>query len=199
MSREVRMVPANWEHPREHNAYRGEMVYKPLLDRDFASEVEEWENVDLPEWIEGKRLWDEEGKVKMYGGELKTIEEVVAEALASRPYAPPPANPTYQWWAGEKPERPNESDYMPSWPAHERTHCMMYESTSEGTPLSPAFATPEELAKWLVDNKASAFAGETASYEAWLRIARGGYAPSAVSINGGGLMSGVEALKDDRI
>lgn len=75
---------------------------------------------------------------------------------------------------------------------------MMYETTSEGTPISPAFATPEELAQWLVDNNASAFADQTASYEAWLRIACGGYAPSAVMTFGSGMVSGVEALKDDK-
>jgi len=46
---------------------------------------------------------------------------------------------------------------------------MMYETCTEGTPISPAFATPEELARWLADNEASAFGGMTASYEGWLR------------------------------
>ena len=88
--------------------------------------------------------------------------------------------------------RPNPSDFMPTWTDKEATHFMMYESTSEGTPLSPAFATPEELARWLVENNASAFVGETASYEGWLRVARGGFACSAVIVNGV-LTSGVAA------
>ena len=88
-------------------------------------------------------------------------------------------------------EAPNKNDYMPDWPDEQRTHYMMYENTSEGTPISPAFATPEELARWLVDNKASAFADQTASYEAWLNIARGEWAPSAAIVSGT-LMSGVE-------
>ena len=46
----------------------------------------------------------------------------------------------------------------------------MYEDTSEGTPISPAFETPEELATWLAENKASSFADFTASYDAWLNI-----------------------------
>ena len=75
---------------------------------------------------------------------------------------------------------PNREEYMPQWSDDEKTHLMMYENTSEGTPISPAFATAEELARWLADNGASAFAGMTASYEAWLRVANGGYAPSAV-------------------
>lgn len=67
-----------------------------------------------------------------------------------------------------------------------------------GTPISPAFETPEELARWLVDNNASAFAGETASYEGWLRICKGGFAPSAVLTvrpeGGGTIQNGVDAL-----
>lgn len=68
---------------------------------------------------------------------------------------------------------PVSYDYMPDWPEEERTHYMMYEATSEGTPISPAFETPEELARWLADNEASAFGNDTATYEQWLRIIRG--------------------------
>ena len=69
---------------------------------------------------------------------------------------------------------------------------VMYENTSEGTPISPAFETPEALARWLADTGASSFAGMTATYERWLNGARGGYAPSMV-MAGGHLMSGVES------
>ena len=84
-------------------------------------------------------------------------------------------------------------DYMPAWPDAERTHFMMYENTSEGTPISPAFETPEELARWLADTNASAFGNSGASYEAWLNIARGEWAPSMIYTPQGGLQSGVEA------
>lgn len=77
---------------------------------------------------------------------------------------------TYEQWAGQ---RPHKDDYMPDWPAEQRTHLMMYEDTTEGTPISPAFKTPEELARWLVDNKASACGSDTGSYEDWLRAVSG--------------------------
>lgn len=82
---------------------------------------------------------------------------------------------------------------MPDWPAEQRTHLMMYETTSEGTPISPAFETPEELARWLADNNASAFGSHGASYESWLAVAREGWAPSAV-MDARGLRSGVEFI-----
>lgn len=82
---------------------------------------------------------------------------------------------------------------MPDWPDEERTHYQMYESTSEGTPISPPCASEEELADWLVANGASAFADQTASREAWLRtIRRGSSICSAVFLSDGRLISGVE-------
>lgn len=83
-----------------------------------------------------------------------------------------------------------ESDVMPDF-GSSATHFQMYEDTSEGTPISPAFATKKELAKWLADNKASAFADITATYEQWLVTIEIGNAVSAV-IDSTGLKSGAE-------
>ncbi|MNY72771.1 hypothetical protein D3C86_2114050 [compost metagenome] len=82
---------------------------------------------------------------------------------------------------------------MPVWSDAERTHYMMYEDTSEGTPISPAFATPEELARWLADSGASSFGNSSASYESWLRVCKGGWAPDLV-LNESGLRTGIELL-----
>lgn len=94
------------------------------------------------------------------------------------------------WLKGEPPHY--GMDIMPQWPDAERTHLMMYEDTSEGTPISPAFETPEELARWLADNGASAMGSSTASYEQWLAMCRQGWAPSMVFDRQHGLRSGVE-------
>lgn len=80
---------------------------------------------------------------------------------------------------------------MPQWPAAQRTHLMMYETTTEGTPISPAFETPEELVRWLADSKASAYADVTASYDAWLAMINAGEVPSFGVVDGV-LVSGVE-------
>ncbi len=90
---------------------------------------------------------------------------------------------------------PVSENYMPNWPEGECTHYQMYEDTTEGTPISPPMPDPESLARWLVDNNTSAFASDTASYEAWLNIVKGGWAPSMVIIDGQ-IMSGVEAMKN---
>jgi hypothetical protein len=68
----------------------------------------------------------------------------------------------------------------------------MWETTTEGSPMSPPFETPEELAQWLFDNKASSMGSQTSSYEQWLNFIKGpGWAPSMI-MTGGHVMSGVE-------
>ncbi len=166
MGREVRRVPADWQHPKKQVAYHvhADERYIPLFPGEkYQSRVDEWDE-ECAKWKAGWRP--------------KYCTSAENQAM------------TYEQYAGQRPHR---DDYMPNWPAEQRTHLMMYEDTSEGTPISPAFETPEELARWLVDNNASAFADNGASYEGWLRVARGGYAPSLVKTNAG-VMNGVDAL-----
>ena len=75
----------------------------------------------------------------------------------------------------------------------------MWEDCTEGSPISPVFKTPEELAQWLADNKASAFGSMTATYEQWLATIKKGYAIGMVCGPNIKLQSGVEynAILDD--
>jgi len=108
------------------------------------------------------------------------------------PYADKEDYAKYEYWdyAGMPPE---EKYYSPDWKQEERTHYQMYETTSEGTPISPVKETPEQLAKWLTDHGASSFADRTATYDQWLSMIGKGLTFSAVLISGKGLISGVEA------
>lgn len=82
------------------------------------------------------------------------------------PFSDPPKGPWYQLW----------------------------ETVTEGSPMSPAFATPEELAHWLADNAVSAGAEMTSPYETWLSFIKGpGWAPSLI-IKNGVMRSGVEVV-----
>ncbi len=94
---------------------------------------------------------------------------------------------SYTEWNGR---RPSPDEYMPVFPEGTATMLMMYEDTSEGTPISPAFETPEELAHWLADTGASAFGGMTATYEQWLATCKAGRSAGMV-MQGGKMMSGV--------
>ena len=91
---------------------------------------------------------------------------------------------------------PIEADEMPEWSENQATHYRMYETCSEGTPISPPMETPEALARWLADNNASAFGGMTATYEQWLSTIKRGWACSGMYARGK-MMSGVEGLHQD--
>lgn len=157
MGREVRRVPADWQHPKQ----------------------------STPDWRTGRMV---ERYKPLHEGEKYAptaagfMEKANAEGLQE---------------AIDYYGCPDKENYMPDWPAEQRTHFMMYEDTSEGTPISPAFATPEELARWLADTNASAFGSEGASYEAWLRVARGGWAPSMVITAEHGVQGGVSFAASD--
>jgi hypothetical protein len=73
----------------------------------------------------------------------------------------------------------------------------MWETTSEGSPISPVFETPEELARWLTDNNASTFGSQTTTYDNWLSMVNSGWAMSGVMVNGE-MKSGVEAISNER-
>lgn len=70
----------------------------------------------------------------------------------------------------------------------------MWETTSEGSPISPVFATPEKLARYLADTNASSFGDMGASYDQWLSMIKAGWAPSAMASAETGLVSGVAAV-----
>ena len=72
----------------------------------------------------------------------------------------------------------------------------LWETVSEGSPMSPVFATPEELAQWLTDNKASTFGYQTTTYENWLKFIKGsGSAMTMIlDMNKNTLMSGVDFI-----
>ena len=162
MGREVRHVPADWQHPKDDNGR-----YVPLMDGDDYQRRGD-------EWDEGNAKWAQ-GLRDDYSGGWKALEDDEKDL-------------SYDEWAGPRP-------YMPVWKPEEKTHIMMYEDTSEGTPISPAFKEPEELARWLTDNEASAFGSSTATYEQWLATVKAGWAVSGVMI-GGKIMSGVEAMAE---
>lgn len=166
MGREVRMVAPGWEHPKNDKGR-----YIGLYNRPWYPA--------FVEWREEKRHWDDGERRDYATGGWKPRDADTRDM-------------PYEDWNGAQPDH---RDYMPEWPAGVATMFMMYEDTSEGTPISPAFATPEELARWLADNNASAFGDMTAPYEHWLRVARGGYAPSMV-VSGGVMQSGVSALTE---
>ena len=71
----------------------------------------------------------------------------------------------------------------------------LWETISEGSPISPVFSTPEALARYMVapGNDTSVTRGTT--YEQWMGMIQVGWAPSGIS-NGKGYQDGVKAVGD---
>ena len=139
MSREIRAVALDWEHPRYPSTYTdGSPRYRPLHKRS-------WLQDDLKDFEANPHDWDN--------------------------------------------VRPDPADYMPELKEGTPYGWQMYETVSEGSPVSPIFRTKAELAAWL----SSAAAGrDQVSPASAAKFVEDGYAPSFVMM-GGQLMSGVEA------
>lgn len=65
-------------------------------------------------------------------------------------------------------QRADADSWVPTEPP-EGDGWQMWETTSEGSPQSPVFKTPEELAAWATDN-ATVFADMKATYGEWMRM-----------------------------
>ena len=130
MGREIRRVPANWEHPLQdcpHSPWcggcdqakrNGGKCYQPLFDVPYEEAAQEWLR-DCIAWANRSDYSTPEGHIK----EL------------------------FYWDYSGMP--PDKNYYRPKW-TEEPTHYQVYETVSEGTPVSPHFATKEELVEYLV-------------------------------------------------
>ena len=169
MGREIRRVPPDWQHPRyttDDAPYSNRVgQYRPLFDDSYANARREW--LDGLAKYEAERDSDEHRKrVEIYGYDVDFWE-----------------------YEGNPPDR---AYYRPEWPEGSATWWQVYETVSEGTPVTPPFATSEELVAFLSTERD--FWGQgPVSRAAAERFVSGGWAPSAVLV-GGTLHTGVEAL-----
>lgn len=125
MGREIRRVPPDWGHPK---------ISKP--DWRTNSIVESFQplfdrsfTVEAREWMNAAIAWD------------NNTGPDCAEHKLSHPF--------YWQWSGNPPD---PKYYRPDWPEGTATHYQVYETVSEGTPVTPHFATKAELVDWLVEH-----------------------------------------------
>jgi hypothetical protein len=130
MGREIRRVPADWDHPRQqcpHSPWAGGcseakqsgQCFRPLYDESFESAAAEWK----------------EGYAKWESGDDPDRAE----------------NPDDEFWEWHG-APPNREYYRPDWPEESAIHYQVYETVSEGTPVTPHFATRVELIDYLVSH-----------------------------------------------
>lgn len=96
-------------------------VFIPLLDQTYEQALLEW-NTNNNLWLKG---------------EHPSQSEFPAQT----------SNLTYAQWSDEPPV---PQRYRPDYP-DEPTHYQVYETITEGTPVTPVFRTPKELADHLVN------------------------------------------------
>jgi len=170
MGREIRRVPKNWNHPKKQQAWGED--YIPLSD-DYVGYLKYWKE-DVDQFIKCMTEVIEKGKTKIYDTTYTDVQEVFDYLNEDNQMLP--ANP---------------ENYMPSGPWYQ-----LFETVSEGTPLSPPFATPEELIEHLVEH------GDSWKNVPWSRenaeaMLKQGFTLSGV-VTGGKIYQNEEAFEIDR-
>lgn len=173
MGREIRRVPPNWEHPR----YTKETA---RMERDIGEHMPMYDKTyaeAASEWKEGFAAWAR-GERPDYCTEESTKLE-------------------YWEWDGAPPER---AYYRPEWPEGSATWLQVYQTVSEGTPVTPPFATREGLVEYLMahgdfwDQKRGRGGYTRAQAEAFVKDE---FAPSMI-VTGGKIYSGIESSSAPR-
>jgi hypothetical protein len=135
MGRELRKVPAGWEHPK-----RNDGSYQPMFNEYYG-------NV-LKEWFEENEKW-ENGSHPAFISNPEYKKEYPFYAQYER-------FPDIEYYQTKK------------YTEDELTHIQLYETTSEGKPISPVFHKDDfdKLCEWAAEN-ATTFANFKASKEKW--------------------------------
>lgn len=159
MGREIRRVPVAWEHPKRQvpDWQTRQMVdqYQPLYDRDAETAWAEW----MAEFEEFKKE-----------NLARIVQEYPDDGYSlDSPYC------TFCKWNGTPPD---PECYRPKWPEGAELGFAVYETVSEGTPVTPAFATKEELIDYLATKGTYWDKGEPWPREAAERFVEMEWAPS---------------------
>ncbi len=121
------LVPPNWDHPQSLKFSRT-YGYQPMYDRHFDDAASEWK-AEYAKWCAGERPshFNDEDYKKDHMGQPEV---------------------EFWEWYGAPPERENHRP----WKDEEATWYQVWENVSEGTPVTPPFATKKELIDYLAEN-----------------------------------------------
>ncbi len=86
-------------------------------------------------------------------------------------------------------------DFRPNWPVEEMTHYQWYEDVSEGTPMSPPFATEAELVDYIVEHGDPVYGDITR--EQAERFVQEKWAPSFIGIPGKKMIGGMQYIPEE--
>lgn len=123
MGRELRLVSKSWQHPMEDG------LYIPMFDFDVDSVWRQW--------------------LRCY---VKWVNYELSDVIANEPENNYSQSSPYEAFCDYSRIPPNPKNYRPNWSLEERTCFQIYETTSDGTPISPVFETREAASQWLQEN-----------------------------------------------
>jgi len=186
MGIELRKVPADWKHPTDSDySSRGRgssLAYS-------APRNEKWRCLHMEQsWAQASREWWRE-----------RIKKVLTVWLTYWPSVfglmEPPREIKY-WSQEEAPDdKPEHFYYRPNWRKRDLTHFQLYETVSEGTPISPVMPSLESLAEWCAAQSREVWVNTRMDKAGWMRFfGSGGWAPSMVITPERGAESGAEYM-----
>jgi hypothetical protein len=211
MGREIRRVPVDYEPPRDPCRY----VHSPRLQREpcpgwhHRPQYDESHREAVEKWRRGKAQWEAgehedlafESVYHRRGGGAWNGRHI--DGTPKRIYARDGETLLREVWfedvdqwvrdvpwedgPGYGPEPEDNGYYHPDWPEGTPMGYCFYETVGEGTPLSPVFATTDDLAQWLVEH-------EGMSPEGAARFVGIGWAPSGIAFPTAGFMTGMQAV-----
>ena len=153
MGREIRNVPPNWEHPR----YTEETAHRSNLIGEYVPMFDGDYQTACEEWLAALDLW-RSGKSPDQNAEYR-----------------------YYWdWNGGPPDKTSYREHK--WSPAEASHFQVYETVSEGTPVTPHFATKQELIEYLCTK--GDFWGNKWSRQSAERFVQDEWAPSGIAVGG---------------
>lgn len=183
MGIELRKVPADWKHPTDSD-FGNHRVSSLAFT---APRHQKWRAIEM------NRSWDEAMRVWWWKQITDRLKRWVAYWPSVFGMIDPPSAVRY-WEAADR-KQPEYFYYRPRWGSWERTHYQLYETVSEGTPISPVMPSLEALAEWCAGQTKEVWVNTHLDYSGWMRFfSRGGWAPSGVSTPERGFESGVEFM-----
>jgi hypothetical protein len=167
MGREIRRVPRDWCHPRytKHNGVSHKWMFGDRTGQFMPMHDQEYEKA-ADAWLAECLLW-QEGR---HPDQIRYADDPREGRI-----------PKYYWdWVG----RPPDKDYYRPKFESEPICYQIYETVSEGTPVSPVFESLQAMEDWLVEH-------EAVSREAAHSFVASGWVPSMV-ITGGRIKTNYE-------
>lgn len=159
MGREIRKVPSDWAHPK-------------IKERRYIGDNFEVESVETDHY---KPLYDKDYET--------AAQAWIAEFDQWRVGTHPNQRDYYFWDYDSPPSQ--DTCRKRKWTTEEATCYQIYETVTEGTPVSPVFASLDELAEWCVAQGYSRHAAE--------QFAKQGWVPSMMVDTGRGIIAqGIE-------